>query len=124
MNVVSKRRNGIGDPGWHVDGKSVSQNKTLQRYHGVVMHNPTEVTGGIKSMLLKMLTQLERFLHLAEAVLDHLQGNGESSGVPMPALPQKEPEQSVSPSSRRGMLSSADLQDSQKLAQIRWCQPK
>jgi len=64
-------------------GKSVPQNNVLGKYHGITMQNPTEVTGGPRSMLLKMLTQLERFLHLAEAVLDNLGGKGrQESALP------------------------------------------
>lgn len=76
-------------------GKSVPQNSVLGKYHGITMQNPTEVTGGPRSMLLKMLTQLERFLHLAEAVLDNLSGKGRQESAlpemlrPSPNLPEK-----------------------------------
>ena len=59
---------------WPSIAKGVPQNSFLGKYHGITMQNPTEVIGGAKAMLLKILTQLGRFLHLAEAVLDNLQG--------------------------------------------------
>ncbi len=76
-------------------GKSVPQNSVLGKYHGITMQNPTEITGGPRSMLLKMLTQLEQFLHLAEAVLDNLSGKGRQESElperlrPNPNFPEK-----------------------------------
>lgn len=62
-------------------GKGCTQNSVLGKYHGITMQNPTEVTGGPKAMFLKMLTQLGKFLHLAEAVLDNLQGKSKDDSV-------------------------------------------
>ena len=63
---------------WPSVAKGVPQNSVLGKYHGITMQNPTEVMGGAKAMLLKILSQLGRFLHLAEAVLDNLQGKSKA----------------------------------------------
>jgi hypothetical protein len=75
---------------WPSIANGVPQNSVLGKYHGITMKNPTEVMGGGKAMLLKILTQLGRFLHLAEAVLDNLQGKSKAD------LPFSKPETGIS----------------------------
>ena len=62
------------DPTGTSKTQDVPQNEILKNNHGIVMRNPNEVTEASRSMLLNLLTQLSKFIKLAEAVMDNLKG--------------------------------------------------